>query len=382
MKALFFISKDANWQRYRNDIFKKLSQEFNATVTILTTGMVREYLENDVGVAYYTYRSWFSLKWKPSFFPGALLKIIRERPDVVLCMANISQLTELFALPLCKLLGIRFVWWTHGYDHKILHGRFLQAVKEGFVAFLFRYADAIITFSDAGRDFVIARSVPASRVFCAPNTLNTDRWLELAQEVRESSSRVENLRELGLDANARVALLSGRLLSDKRIDDAIYAVEKVRIRFPNVYLVIIGDGPHREHLRCLAETVLPGACVFLGDVFEEHRLARIFSIAEAFLLPGFVGLAIIHAFCFGIPLITERTENQGPEIQYLHDKYNGYLVDGGDVNGLAECLITLLDDSENWQRMSSNALETVQNEANVHLMLSRMALALNLLKAP
>lgn len=381
-RNVFFISKDGSWQRYRYDIFKKLAHEFHVKFIILTTGSVRAYLKSDSHVEYIVHRSWLPLKWKLSFFPGALLKIARERPDVVLCMANVSQLTELLALSLCKILGIRFVWWTHGYDHALLHNQFLQSIKDGVVTFLFRQADMVITFSNAGRDYVISRGVPDSMVVVAPNTLDTDTLLHSSQLVRASYSRQALANELGLDPNARVILLSGRLLVDKRISDAILAVKQVCHAIPQACLVIVGDGPARDSLKQLARKQLGDKCIFWGETFDDAILSRLFTFAEVYVLPAYAGLAIVQAFCFGLPFITEKADNHGPEIQYLHDGYNGYFVDVGDVEGLASHLLELLTDSETWNRMSKNALETVEKEANINLMVRQMALALALKAKP
>lgn len=377
-KTVFFISKDASWQRYRYDIFQKLVREFSVSFRILTTGVVRTYLKNDAHIEYLIHHPWLPLKWKPSFFPGALVKIASERPDAVLCMANISQLTELLALPLCKLLGIRFVWWTHGYDHVILRGRFWQSIKDRVATFLFHQADMVITFSQAGRDYVIAQGVPAFRVVCAPNTLDTNVLERAGRQVRASYSRQFLAEELGLDPVDRVILLSGRLLADKRIPDAILAVEQVCRILPQARLVIIGDGPARNSLEQLAHQHLQDRCIFWGETFDEVLLSKLFTFAEAFVLPAFVGLAIVHAFCFGLPIITEQAGNHGPEVHYLQDGYNGYLVEFGDIESMAARLLELLTDAQKWKRMSQNALETINQEANIDLMIRQMALALKL----
>ncbi len=375
---LYFISKDANWQKYRADTLGKLVLLYDVCVTVLTTGKLKPHIDGNTSVEYSSFRNWLPQKWKPSFFPGALRAIIRNPPDVVMCIANMSQLTELAALFVCKILRIRFVWWTHGYDHDPVRSRLLQAFKNRWMIFLFRQADAVITFSNAGRDYVVTQGLPASKVFCAPNTLDTDRLLESATNVNKRFSKQEIACELGIDANDQFVLFSGRLLKGKRLEDAILAMAKVRQELPRAHLLVIGDGSERLWLSQLAKDVLSGGCSFFGEVFDEDQLAKMFSIAEVFIMPGYVGLAIVHAFCFGLPLITERVENHSPEVQYLHDGYNGYCVDVGDVDGLASHLRELLTDHMKQEVMSKNALDTIEQEANIGLMLRRMATALEL----
>ncbi len=375
MKKLHFVSRDSNWQEYRASILKKMAERYCLSVTVLTAGQLKSYIQGDERVRYVCHRSWLPLSWKPSFFPGALVSIIRDRPDVVLGLANVSQLTEMTALLLCRMLGIRFVWWTHAYDHVPLDNRVLRLLKKHWSLFLFRRANAVVTFSEAGRDYLLAHGLLASRVICAPNTLDTDSLAESARRVQMAYPRQVLAAELGFDANARVILFSGRLLACKRVEDAILAVAHVQAAIPQVRLVVIGNGPDRARLEQLARQHLSDRCVFLGSVFDDDRLARIFSLAEIFFMPGDVGLAIVHAFSFGLPLITERVSTHGPEIQYLRDGYNGYLADEADVASLAARLQELLTDPEKLKAMSQNALGTVSTEASITLMLRGMAVA-------
>ena len=81
-----------------------------------------------------------------------------------------------------------------------------------------------------------------------------------------------------------------------------------------------------------------------------------------------------------MPLITEKIDYHSPEIQYLKDRHNGYLVDDGDIEGLASNIIELLNDPNKLKKMSQNAINTVKKEANVQLMIERMGIALGLKK--
>ena len=167
-------------------------------------------------------------------------------------------------------------------------------------------------------------------------------------------------------------------MRDKKVDDAVLAVSRVIERLPKVHLLIVGDGPDRNSLEQLAETKIPGHFSFLGEVYDEEILSKIFSIAEIFLMPGYVGLAIVHAFCFGLPIITERVNIHSPEIQYLHDGYNGFFVEEDDIGGLAVRIEELLVDKKKLARMSRNAVQTVKEEASVGKMLTEIAKALRI----
>jgi len=65
---------------------------------------------------------------------------------------------------------------------------------------------------------------------------------------------------------------------------------------------------------------------FLGSIFNDEILNKWFSVSQLFIMPGYVGLAIIHAFCYSLPILTEKLSYHSPEIQYLKDGINGYLL--------------------------------------------------------
>lgn len=378
IKTVHVVSRDSNWQRYRFDVYNKLAELYDLQIEVLTTGQLKPYIQDTQRVRYHLFRSWFPESWKPSFFPGALLSIIRHRPDAVLCLTNLSQLTELVALLLCRLLGIHFVWWTHAYDHLPSHSILPSNIKRFLLRSILRMADSVITFSALGRDYLVKHGFAADRVFYAPNTLDTESLLQLAEDCSSRYSRLQLLDELGIDKTSKIALFSGRLLADKRVDEAIKIIEQIQVKHPHVHLLVVGDGIERENLERLANERIPDRVTFFGSLFEPEKLAKLFTVADVFLMPGYVGLAIVHAFCFGLPLLTSKV-NHSPEIQYLHEGENGYLLDVGDIDAFVERISELLVDSDKLAAMSHNALQTVHNEADIKIMIHQMATALNVL---
>ncbi len=154
-KRIYFLSRDAAWQKYRLDIFEIFSKHYQVSIKILTTGVLEPHIRSRQNVVYQVFRSWLPSAWKISFFPGALAEVAKNSPDVVLALANVSQLTELLGLFLCRIMGIRFVWWTHAYDHVQSHGFLFQRIKNHFVVFLFRQAHGVITFSEEGKNYLL-----------------------------------------------------------------------------------------------------------------------------------------------------------------------------------------------------------------------------------
>ena len=82
--------------------------------------------------------------------------------------------------------------------------------------------------------------------------------------------------------------------------------------------------------------------------------------ADAFALPSYVEglpISLLEAMALGVPCVSTRV-NAIPEA--LEDGVNGFLVDPGDSDGLAEAIIKLKRDPELAVRLSSKAAETVE----------------------
>ncbi len=376
---IFFISKWANWQKYRLEVLTKYANVYDSKVEILTTGHLKTYLNDNDRVKYKIFKSIFSQKSKFSFMPGIIRYIITNKPDVVLALNNSTQFTEYLALWLCRLLKIRFVWWTHGYDHGISNlPPFLKRLKETFVIFHLSKSNSIIVFADKGKDYLVSKGINASKIFVALNTLDTSKLFEEKSKLLRKMDYQQIIENLNLSTNDKVILFSGQLNKHKKVENAIYACENVKKVIPSIKLVIIGNGPEYKSLKEIAEQRLPHNSIFVGDLFDDFELSKWFSIAHLYIMPGYVGLAIIHAFCFSLPLLTEDLTYHSPEIHFLKNGKNGYLVEENNIKELSEKIIELLSDNEKREAFSKQALSTAQNEGNINNMISQMHKAIEI----
>lgn len=373
-KVIYFISKDARWQKYRNDILTLLSKKQDVQIEILTIAPIEPYLSVSDYISYKTFTSWLPKKIKPSFFPGALWYIIKNKPYAVLCLDNTSQITEYCVFLLCKIINIKFIWWTHAFDHFSPKSLYNQMIKPIYRTFFLRHGDSIITFSENGRKYLINRGVESNKIFTAPNTLDTNKLLQ-----RKSEKKLINIKDikknLGLKLTSRVIIFSGRLSKRKKIDYIIKALPYIKEKINNIILVIIGDGEESNTL-CNLALNLNMDVKFLGEEYDEDILANWFAVSEIYIMPGWIGLSIVHAFCYGLPIITLDRKEHAPEFSYFKNNYNGIIIGNNDEKELAKQVIKLLLDSSKLKEMSHNALLTIKKDANINLMLDKMSRAI------
>ena len=138
----------------------------------------------------------------------------------------------------------------------------------------------------------------------------------------------------------RALLFSGRLYPEKKVDFLLRAFAILKRTYPAVALLIIGDGKERSRLERLAAQLDVRDVHFLGERMDPKETAAYFSIADLMVIPGLVGLAIVHGFAFGLPIITTTTPGHGPEIEYLDG--DAGVVTIPNISNIASAIASIL----------------------------------------
>lgn len=377
---VMFISKDANWQLYRNEVLSKLADEHNYHIEILTVGKLKDYLLETDHLKYKIFRNWFSQKSNPSFFPGATAYILKKRPYAVLALTNTSQFTEYFSFIVCKLLGIKFIWWTFGYDRVPVKNPFLRKLKESYMLFFIKRADAVITFADDGKDILISKKIDEQKIFSARNTLDTDKLLELKTQVSATFNKRQFIATKFpgcIHDNELILLFCGRLIKKKHPYAMIDLVKALRDRNINVKLFVVGDGEEKQGMiNESANQALSKFIYFSGSVFDDRLFTEYFLASDLLIIPGSVGLSIINAFANDLPLITAERHAQSPEIHFLKQGINGFMLDEINIQQLADLIEKIHNDPVLLASLKTGAAETIKDDASIHRMVKIMSTAI------
>lgn len=154
----------------------------------------------------------------------------------------------------------------------------------------------------------------------------------------------------------------------KRIPDVLAVFDRVRRRMP-ARLLLIGDGPDRSLAERLArEGGFEEQTVFLGNV---AAVETVLPIASLFLLPSDAesfGLAALEAMACGVPVIGT---NAGGLPEVVEEGRSGYLREVGDVEGMAEAALSLLQDEEKRRAFSCEARRRAVEEFPTEAALQR-----------
>jgi N-acetyl-alpha-D-glucosaminyl L-malate synthase BshA len=139
----------------------------------------------------------------------------------------------------------------------------------------------------------------------------------------------------------------------KRTEDVVRIFAKVLEKIPSK-LLMVGDGGERSDCEQLCRDLGVGDDVrFLG---KQDAIEEILSVSDLFLMPSqseSFGLAALEAMACKVPVISSNAGGL-PELNL--DGVTGFLKDVGDIQGMADSSIYILEDGPRLQTFKENAL--------------------------
>jgi glycosyltransferase involved in cell wall biosynthesis len=172
---------------------------------------------------------------------------------------------------------------------------------------------------------------------------------------------------LGIPPGAPLIGTIGRLSEIKLQDVLIRAFAALRKQHAAAHLLLVGEGPMHKPLLSLANSLGIGAHVHFAG-YQVDTTPYLHAL-DLFALPSRsegMPQALLEACVAEVPVIATRVDGI-PEV--IEDGKTGLLVEPGDVAGLAEGMMRLLDLPDQARQMSSNAFNSVIRQFDI----SRMA---------
>lgn len=285
-----------------------------------------------------------SLIYQPVF-----LKVLRGGFDAIVIGHEIKFLANQALFAAFKLLRKPALLWGHGYHRR--NAQILARATGGIVA---KTADGYLAYTSRGANKLQRAGVSSERVVVLRNTIDIDPQIE-AHGRFDNLSPQETRLAFGLRPNAQTLLFIGRVYERKRCDQLITLIRRLNQDrdVGAVDLVVVGDGPDLEKIRKSAADLTN--VHFLGELYDTETIAKLMRIAAVMVNPGSVGLAVNHCFAHGVPVITREHSLHSPELDYLQNGQNGFIVAGG-IDEYIDAVRRLLVDPELLARLSDGAL--------------------------
>lgn len=334
---------------YRVPVFAELARRPGISVEVLFSDQAKlpnveadGFTARQVGERYLLHKP-REVRWVTAQFEV----VDPKRADVAILEYNSGVPSLVPAIRRAKRRGVGVVLWGHGYSMRE------RAMSRGLRNWIGRQADAVLLYNHEARERLIDEGFDPQRVFVALNALDQgpiqtarDQWLA------DGPGLAAFRREHGLEGKP-VVLFVSRLFAGNGMDLLLHAVSRLAGTHPDLVVAIVGDGPERDNLRELAERLgIADRVRMPGAVYGEGELAPWFLSSRVFCYPNSIGLSVLHAFGYGLPVVTsEDMWAHPPEAQSIVDGENGLLVDLGEPGALADAIARLFDDADLAGRM-------------------------------
>ena len=156
----------------------------------------------------------------------------------------------------------------------------------------------------------------------------------------------------------RIIVSVGRLVHRKGQDKLIESLPAIIQKIPNAHLLLVGEGPYRNHLtKLVRKHQLEDFVTFIGRI-QFAQLPSYICLGEIFAMPSrsrFAGLEVeglgivyLEASACGLPVIAGAS---GGAPDAVIDGVTGVVVDGLNCDAIANAAIQMLENPIQSQKM-------------------------------
>lgn len=241
---------------------------------------------------------WTSLPWR---------RLLTEY-DVVVVEGNPRYLALALLSTFLVVARKTVVLWTMVHSHR--NRRWAKRVRLAWTGFF----KNLIVYSDQEVQYLRSLGFSKQKITGINNGLDQER-ISTASRKWKGEALLEWKRENRVSGR-RILLSCARLVEKNDFPQMMEALKAIRREVNDVLWVIIGDGSERAHLEGLATKLgLLDSVRFVGAIHDEEGLAPWFVSAELLIHPGAIGLTLLHAFGYGVPVVTHSdVARHGPEV--------------------------------------------------------------------
>jgi glycosyltransferase involved in cell wall biosynthesis len=240
---------------------------------------------------------------------------------------------------------------VHTFHGHVLRGYFGPARSRFFrwlERWLARHTTALIAVSPQVRDELVKLGVAPREKFTVIRL-----GIELGDRVADTDGRADTRRYLGIAPERFAVGWIGRMTAIKNTEDVLNAFKELRDRGIDAMLCMVGDGPDRPQLERRAhELGIMRDTLFLG---YQKEVAPLYAAFDALILPSSnegTPVSVIEALAARRPVVATRVGGV-PDI--VREGEDGFLVEIGDTEALAERLARLASDPALRSRMGDAA---------------------------
>jgi glycosyltransferase involved in cell wall biosynthesis len=335
MKQILLISNDV--LHYRQKVYNYLYRRFIEDGYDFSV-LANKFQKVDYHLDFRYFERPFSVK-------GYIEVLKTLKPDIVILFLHLKDTVMVPLIVYCRTHGIKVIYWNIGINTKTPNAR----IKNAIFHCIQDSCDALLTYTPDTRKYYSARG--QKKLFVAYNTLNL---IDIDKKVYPSKDVIRS--KYGIKEK-KVILYISRMMPYKRAD---LLMELFKDR-KDVAVVLVGPGFTPEQQKfCDGHSNI----YYLGEKYG-NEVNEIYAMGDVFSTPGHIGLAIVEAMFWGLPVVLLKGSH-APEIYYMKQGKTGYIAD--DEKDLDNYMTDLLGDDQRLQDMSEACVAEYDRECHIDRM--------------
>jgi len=196
--------------------------------------------------------------------------------------------------------------------------------------------------------------LPFEKINVVPNGINLNSYNGIERDY-------DFRRQYALD-NEKIILFVGRMVNEKGIQHLISAMPKILEYYHDVKLIIAGDGGMLPELKSQVEALGLGNKVYFTGWLNAKQVPKMYKCADIAVFPSTYepfGVVALEAMLAGVPIVTSDIGGFNEIVGHGLDGMKSYT---GNSNSIADSVITLLYDSQLYDKIVRNAKAKVKDE--------------------
>lgn len=295
-----------------------------------------------------------------------------KRGDVLVISGDVHNVSSLWMAIRAKRRGVKVLWW--GQLWSASSNKFKVAVRL-FVAK--NVSDVFLCYTNKGASYLKAHGFDGGRVFATGNTIDQ-------KPVRRAIAEWDNEKLLRFQSEKGIVgknllLLCGVLKSKVKLHILIKAMADRRMIAADAVLAIIGDGDTKKDNVGMAKSLgISDRVIWIDATRDQQIMAPWFLSAKVYVYPGSIGLSILHAFSYGLPVVTHgNADHQMPEFEVMEDGRTGLVFEEGNIDDMIGKVISLLKDRDKLTAMKKYCMEKASTSYSMDNMVDNFCKAID-----
>ncbi len=288
--------------------------------------------------------------------------------DVLVVNGNLRFLSNYPLILEAKRKKVGLVWWEHGFSNKRYK---LENILNRIIV---KLVDVRLLYSDNEVDEYKQLGCPVEKLFATNNAIDQEPVKKAISAW--TRSQLTTFKEKEKIKDKKILLFCGRRTDGVDLELVFTVLSKLNKNKNKYLFVIIGPDHQIPPLNNKAKELDISTNIrWLGPIYNQHNLAPWFLSSCCLVFPGTIGLSLLHAFSYGLPVILPKRIH-GPEIVALCDGENGLFYKDGCADDLRNKIIAIAEQPVVQKTMSNKALQTIREKYNMNDMVTNFLAAI------